>query len=212
MTRTILIYFLTLIVFSSKGQNYEFNLLAQYKITVEDYKYERTTYANSKDDSYFLSVDSNSGKLKGVIYDLKKFMMYNYSVTKSKVSGETYFDFSYIDSIPIKYHKSFYKYQFTKSEVIIDSISKKMTVNAYEGSKRKRPKMSLTLEMKKNTENLFPLFRFSCFHPFELLSNLNFPGNYLVEKADGFALSGNSFRHQLLEFKEVSFTLKIPKS
>jgi hypothetical protein len=64
--------------------------------------------------------------------------------------------------------------------------------------------------MKKNEENLFPIYWFSCFHPFELLYKSNFTGNYLVEQAKEIAPSGKSIEHQIIVFKKVEFNLLVP--
>ena len=212
MKKGILTFIIAIFVMvSGYSQNYDFDLLAHYRINVDSYKHDRITYANSKNDSYFLSVTSSNGKLKGVLYDLDKFIMFTYLVNESKVNDEIYFDFVYVDSVTIKYHKSFYGYEFTKEEIKADSISKTIIVNAYEGKKRKKAKMSIEMDMIEAKSNLFPLFRFCCFHPFELLQNLNFSGNYLVKKAKGVSLMGKPVELELLEFRDVKLRLNTSK-
>ena len=49
--------------------------------------------------------------------------------------------------------------------------------------------MAFVLKGKKINFNLFPLFRFSCLHPFEFSQKLNLSENILVESAKELTLS-----------------------
>ena len=209
MKKTI---YLVFILFSSflHAQKFEFDLLTKYLTKMELYNFEKIIYSNSKDQNYFLLINGNSALKRATLCDLKKMISHNFEVLESKSRGEVFFEFKYVDSKMINYNKIFYEYEFEYTTIDNDSLNKTIKVDVYKNSKRKKSKMSLILQLKKSTDNLFPLFRFSCLHPFELIQKLNVLGNFIIESAKGTTLFGKKIEHKLLNYKKVKFELDIP--
>jgi len=135
---------------------------------------------------------------------------HNFEVIGSKSREEVFFEFRYVDSNSINYDKKFYEYEFEYTTIDNDSLNKTIKVDVYKNSKRKKSETSLILQLKKSTVNLFPLFRFSCLHPFEFIQKLNIPGNFMIESGKRTTLFGNKSEHKLLYYKDVKFELDIP--
>ncbi len=105
----------------------------------------------------------------------------------------------------------FDKYEIESKVISSDSLNMELKVEVYKNAKRKKSIIEYLIKCKKNTSNLFPVFRMSCMHPFELYLNLNISKNVIVEKAEGKTLSGQKVESSLLYFKEVMLDIEIPK-
>lgn len=209
MKKTICLVFILFSPFL-QAQKFEFDLLTKYLTKMELSNFENIIYSNSKDENYFLMVKENSELKKATLYDLKKMILHNYEVVESKSGDEIFFEFKYMDSNIINPNNRFHKYEFEYTKIDDDSLNKKIKVEVYKNSKRKKPELSLILQLKKSNNNLFPLFRFSCIHPFELIQELNISENFIIESAKGTTFFGKTIEHELLDYKEVKIELEIP--
>lgn len=206
--KKIILLFLLLIPLLSFSQQYSFNILTKYK-SENSFSKESVVYSNKENDSYFLKLDKNNEKnqTKAFLIDLNNSKKHSFKVIESKNdSNEFFFKFVYLKSQdyfihePLKGH--YYKYEIVKK----DSLSK--TVKMSLMNKRGKAISTSELEFKNYPFNLFPVFRYSCLHPFEYSKNINFNGTGIVKSYKTF--DKKKVIHIYLDyFKEVSLLLNV---
>lgn len=192
------------------AQKFEFDLLTKYQSTTAHHSRESIVYANSKNSKYFLSIHTSPESKTARLYDLNKKIVHNFIVTESKNANELFFEFEYTDSKDIHDKMEYNKFQITHTTISTNDFEEEIKVDIYKNAKRKTPKTSLILKVKKSNASLFSLFRYSCMHPFEWSQNLDIPKKMIVESAKGKTIIGETITHKLLEYKETKFEIEVP--
>jgi hypothetical protein len=193
-----------------QAQKYEFDLLTKYTSKMVNYEHESLAYSNTKDQNYILYINGNSLTKNATLYDLGKMTLHNFSVSESKIENEIFFEFEYKKTLPINQKTNYNNYKLEAKTINNDSLNKEIKIDIFKKSNVKKPEITLVLKVKKINNNLFPLFRFSCLHPFEFNQNLNLSENLKVESAKEINLSGQLIEHRLVSEKEVKFEIEIP--
>lgn len=195
------------------AQKYVFNTLAKYSSNYGHNKSESISYSNSNSDSYFLRLEKRENSFRANLFDYKNLKVHRFTVTESKVKNEIFFKFNYLDTYYLQHfnenHYSKYVFDFQTVESN-DSIAK-VKLNIYRNSKKKKSLKDYDLVIKKNSSNLFPVFRINSIHPYEFVEKLNIFENGVVVSASGKTVSGEQIEFKLEELKQVSFELDIPK-
>ncbi len=212
MRKIYYIILFLLFILSSQAQKYEFDLLTKYNSISVNFERESLVYSNSRNQNYFLYVERDSLTKHAKLYDIENKTLHNFSILESKQKNELFFEFKYLDSKAINQVSSFNNYEFDVKTINSDSINKVIKIELFKNKKRKKPEMISVLKVKNSNNNLFPLFRFSCLHPFEFNRNLNIPENVIVESATETLFSGIKIEHKLLYFKEIKLEIQIPKT
>lgn len=202
------ILFFLLSSFLVNGQTYDFNILTTYSVNrTDDNKIERNVFSNKLNNSYFLELSRYNNKSKARLIDLISQKIHNFEVveTENKNNVKKY-NFNYIDSqdqftyvtVPIVY----YDYKIIES----DSVYKEIELTFYKNKRKKKISSVHELKLRINDFNLFPTFRFSCFHLIGFNPELNIVENGIIES--GFVKSEESkVTYNLTHFEEVDFKL-----
>jgi hypothetical protein len=208
--------FLLFLLFSFSyinAQKYVFNTLAKYSSNLGHDKRESISYSNSNSDTYFLRILKNENSFMANLFDYKNLKVHRFTVTESKIKNEIFFKFNYVNTSELFYfNKNDYtKYVFTFQTVESNDSIAKVKLNVYRNSKKKKPLRDYDLVIKKNSSNLFPVFRINSIHPYEFVEKLNIFENGVVISANEKTVLGDQIEFKLEELKQVSFELDIPK-
>lgn len=194
----VLLFFFTISVQAQK--EYTFDVFTHYKVEMNNKKYNRVGYVNSKDQNYFLSVYLNKEFTTARLYDINLNVFHVFKVNQTE---NTNFDFIYLETKPIN--------KIINNEVITldfesdNTNENKMILKIFRSAKRKRPFNKYKLIVKPSDIHLFHAFKTSSLHPYELYENFITKHNILVlEAKDDRKLI------KLIDYKPVSFSLKIP--
>ena len=193
------------------AQNYNFDLLTKYTTKVNGKSIDRVFYSSTKDPNIFLNVGGFTGSSDAYITDFKKGVHHQYKIKKSKENGEIFFTFKYLKTVKIQIPKHYFDYDFKIEELEADIQFKKIKVTIFTNSTRKDEITSQILKMKKSDNNLFPVYRVSCLHPFENLLQLNLPENYLVVSGTGITRGGFKIVTELTDHKPIQMQLVVPE-
>lgn len=174
---------------------------------------DRVTYSNINNPNYFLNFNFHYTS-EVFLIDFETSKIHYFSNVRTKKDGDEYLNFKYVFTEPLtsKIPKSFENLTFTYDEMKSDSISKTIRITIYNPKKKKNRGGTLLyeLEVRKFESDLFPLFRMSCMHPFELLNKLKVPGNWIVTSAKQIRNDREYMNSRLVTFKEVDFALVVP--
>jgi hypothetical protein len=206
--KKIIIIFLLLNTLLSFSQQYKFNILTNYKSENAFYK-ESIVYSNKENDSYFLKLYKNNDNNQTIAFliDLKDSKKHTFKVIESKNdSNDIFFQFVYLKSNDYYTHESLKGHHYEYEVVKKDSLSK--TVRMSLMNEKKKVIKTSELEFKNYAFNLFPVFRYSCLHPFEFSKNINFNGTGIVQSYKGFDKKKTIYIY-LDYFKEVNLVLNV---
>ena len=211
MKNTILLLFILFCHFNGSAQKYVFNTLVKYSTKMNNYYNERVNYTNTDDNSYHLGLYKIENSFSAFLYDEKNLKKHEFKVIETKSKNEFFFKFEYIKSttLNLEVKNKFSDYLFTFNILSTTDSIKKVSLNGYKNSKKKKSVVQFELEIKKYPRNLFHAFRVSCMHPFEFIERLNIHENGLVINAKGTVLSGKKASFKLLELKQVDFELEV---
>lgn len=194
------------------AQHYNFNLLTNYNIQVETTSNDRLVYSHTGDPNIFLTVKGNNESKEAQLLDIGRLMVHRFKIDQIVEKGDVFFKFAYIKSEIIKPEKGFMQHDFTIKVIAQDSLTKTVEVSIFKNAKKKKPVMTQTLTMKKYHVNLFPLYRVSGLHPFEMLSKIDISGNYIVTGGKGKAFLGHTLMTKLVYTKEIALELVVPEN
>jgi hypothetical protein len=208
--------FLLFLLFSFSyinAQKYVFNTLAKYSSNFDHNKRESISYSNSNSDTYFLRLEKSVNSFGAKLFDYKNRKVHRFTVVESKIKNEIFFKFNYLDTYYLQhFNKNHYsKYVFDFQTVESNDSVKKVKLNVYKNSKKRKSLKDFDLVIKKNSSNLFPVFRINSIHPYEFVEKLNIFENGIVVSANEKTVSGEQIEFKLEELKQVSFELDIPK-
>ncbi len=162
------------------AQNYQFNLLTNYKSENGFYK-QKIIYSNKNDNSYFLYIYKFKDKNIGEIIDLKNSKHHFFKVIESEgYEKEIHHQFKYENTSDV-FYRDLPNTVFDFKVIAKDSLSKTVKLIKYKNKKKKIITSIAELKIKNIPYNLFSLFRFSCLHPYENFTNLSFGENGIVE-------------------------------
>lgn len=169
-------------------------------------------FTNSKNDTYCLKLFRLEDSYEGRIFDYnnKKVHYFRVDNIKSENIDDDEFVFLYTSDLSGINENWYSKYLFEFKTIDENESYKKVKLNVYKNSKRKKSIISYDLELIPNDTNLFSTFRLSCIHPLEFVSKFNMNENYIVKKAVGNTLSGKKIENNLLVYKKVDFSINIP--
>lgn len=210
--KKILVLLIFFTISYCKAKTYEFDTLIQYTTSIDNKKATNSVakYSNSKDDSYFLSLYRTVSDFEARLFDYKNEMIYTFDVIETKTNEGITFKFDYRRSDPFYFRDLHSNNVFTFETLESNDSIKKVKLNVYKNAKKKKLILYYDLEIKESKKNLFPSFRISSIHQYEFNRKLNLE-NCIVLKAVGTTVTGQKIENKLLEYKEASFTLDVPK-
>lgn len=185
MKKTMLLIVVLISTMELFSQNYKFNLLTNYKSENGFYK-ERVVFSNKENGTYFLTIRPFKNQKTAFLIDLKSLYEHQFKVLEGNISGnEITTQFIYLNSYKIKKREDLYK---THSFKVIkqDSVSKTVKMITYLDKRKNKIIDTAELLIKDSPYNLFPVFRFSCLHPYEFHDEFNFNENGMVESYKSF--------------------------
>ena len=196
-----------------EAQTFTFDSFACYSIETKCTTYENSCFINSRNDKYFLLLFNVKGNLAATLYDSKNLKSHYYKVEEKKINGKSKFNFifQYSNKHQTLQHPYFDNYMFDIKEIDSKEEVKKMELNVYRNSKKRKSKMNVEFEYIKMPMNLFFAYKVCCLHPFEFDENLFLNKNCLVTKGKEISVSGNNIKHKLIDYKEVDLELIVPK-
>ncbi len=208
MKRFLLIF---LISFTSLfGQKLKFDVMAKYITSSEKPSFEksRSAYAISTNDNYIMQIlNEYNGHQVAQVYDLKSLKMHQFDVEESK-SENGIINYKFIYSNTRKFERTPVKdiYFDFQSVSIKDNVE---TVNLIFYKNKSKTKIVNVLELKilKSEVNLFPLFRYTCLHPSEFITELNYINGGLVTNC---TTKNGSTKYILKAIEETNFEITIP--
>ncbi|MCK0157909.1 hypothetical protein MWU65_12000 [Cellulophaga sp. F20128] len=204
MKKTIILLFLCNSIFCYT-QNYKFNILTRYKSS--NGYLETVVYSNKENDNYFLKLKKYKNETIAYLTDLKNLKKHRFKVIESKGKlNEIFFQFVYLDTdiyyINNPFKDNYFKFETEKSDSL-SKIVKMSTIN-----KRQKIINNSELKIKKYSHNLFPVFRFSCLHPYEDAVEKKNIGTGIVQSYTSNNKK-NSIYIYLDYFKEVNLELNV---
>jgi hypothetical protein len=207
---SILIFVLFFSLVNAK--EFEFDTMVIYTVKFMQTEGQAFCFTNSKNDTYCLKLSKLEDSYEGRIYDYndKKVHYFRVENIKSDTVHDDEFVFLYTSDLSGINENWYSKYLFEFKTIDENESYKKVKLNVYKNSKRKKSIMSYDFELILNDTNLFSTFRLSCIHPFEFVSKFNMYENYLVKNAVGNTLSGKKIENNLLVYKKVNFSIRIP--
>lgn len=189
------------------SQHYSFNILTKYKSENGFYK-ESVVYSNKANDKYFLKIKKYKNRTIASLIDLDKSKKHSFKVTEIRNNyNEVFFKFTYEESSDYNLDEPLKGYHLVFDVIKKDSLSKTVRMDLV--NKRGKVVGKSELKFKHYEHNLFPVFRYSCLHPFELSKNENFKGKGLVERYKRVNKDNTITIYYLDYFKEVNLELSI---
>ena len=167
------------------AQNYTFNLLTNYKSENGFYQ-EKAVFSNKENNSYFLIIREFENQKTAYLRDLNSFNTHQFKVIEPTTNGkDTTTQFEYVTSYKIKKRDDI---PTTHDFKIVqrDSLLKTVKITTYRNKNRKKIINTAEFKIKDSPYNLFPVFRYSCLHPYEESNDFNFNENGMVESYKGF--------------------------
>ena len=185
MKKYILIIVILISSIKIYAQNYTFNLLTNYKSENGFYE-EKAVFSNKENNSYFLTIREFENQKTANLQDLKSFYAHEFKVIEPTKNGKnTTTQFVYVTSYKIKKREDIpttHDFKIVKS----DSLLKTVKITTYRNKHRKKIIDTAEFIIKDSPYNLFPVFRYSCLHPYEDSNDFNFNENGMVESYKGF--------------------------
>lgn len=197
----------------SKAQTFTFDSFACYSVETKCATSENSCFINSKNNKYCLYLYNLKGNLEGNIYDLKNLKSHHYKVEEKKINGQSKFNFifQFTKKHETLQHPYYENYVFDVKEIDTNKHVKKMELNVFRNSKKRKSKMNVQLEYEEMPSDLFLAYKVCCLHPFEFDENLVLNKNCLVTKGSEIAPSGNKIEHKLIDYKEINLELTVPE-
>lgn len=191
------------------SQSFKFDLLTKYEIKHNDNKIENVIFSNSINHNYFLRVDTKFA----ILYEVDKVKCHVFEIVENIQNDSITYKFNYQKTTDVVHNNGIYKYEFEFLISDLDTITnfKTLKLKIFKNAKRKTPFQILTLKLKENDTNLFPVFRFACLHPLESLVKLDLPFNYSVE-AGSSESRGDESSYKLLKNEKINFEIEITPS
>lgn len=208
----LLLFFCTAVY----AQEYKFDKRAIYQ---SEAKLQETLFCNSKDSNYVLRIIHYSDVVYAYLSDLKTNLSHRFFVNSSKqVNNEYHLVFNYEYSVS---GRDYYFGELLEYVVISeDDTHTYGYINVYKNKRKKKLVSRLEVKVLKANENYFYLSKYLFFHPYESNSRCNLNINGVIEEVTKVSLfkSGketniaNYYKdRKLLSFKEVDFTIIVPK-
>ncbi|WP_035677351.1 hypothetical protein [Flavobacterium limnosediminis] len=195
------------------GQNLKFDVMVKYSISRNGSNSERSIYGISTNSNYIMQILNNhDGSQTAHVYDLKSKEKYEFNVIEEKSNNKSG-EFKFVHSNTISYSSYFphpsqaknVHFNFEKVSAENDIETVKLTF--YKNKSKTKPYENFELKILNSDLNLFPLFRFTCLHPTEFITELNYVKPGLVTSA----ISENGLvKYILKSFEEASLELSLP--
>lgn len=208
----ILLFFCTAVY----AQEYKFDKRAIYQ---SEAKLQETLFCNAKDSNYVLKIIHNCNGVYAYLSDIKTKLIHFFTVNSTKqVNNEHHLVFNYEYSVK---NRDYYFGELLEYVVISeDDTHTYGYINLYKNKRKKKLVSRLEVKVLKTNENYFYLSKYLFFHPYESDSRCNLNINGVIEEVTKISLfkSGketavtNYYKDtKLLSFKEVDFTIIVPK-
>ena len=206
--------FITLFFITSlyvKAQDYEFDTMTLYSTKFKQLETKTSNYTNSKISSYSLRISNYTDYSEAKVFDYKNGKIHYFKINEVKSKNEITTNFIYQNSYNIETDEKLYsKYVYDFETVEESTDLKKVKLNVYKNSKKKKSIVYFDLNLKPNDSNLFHAIRLSCIHLFGFIQKFDINENCIVESAKAVTHDGQIVEHTLLEYKKVNLILRIP--
>jgi len=190
------------------AQVYEFDAMTHYSTKFRLNVSSSINYTNSKNNTYNLRILKYNDSLEGRLYDTKNSKVHYFKVEEITSNEEVVSKFIYKESYDLHtLQKSYSKYVFDYETIEENADFKKVKLNVYKNSKRKKSVAHFDFKLKKIDTNQFYTFRLAFIHHFEFIPKFDIDGSYIVEYAKAVTYDSQIIEHQLLEYKKINLTL-----
>ncbi len=210
MKKVSFLFFLILFTAAFAQKSYEFDFAVKYSVKNESDGEisESVSYFNSDNPNYYLKLFSvGNGMMKCRLYDRLTGKVHQFKVTETKQGKEIISSFEYIftvrNFVNIKPPKNT-RFEFSE----LNSNRTKLSI--FTRKNQKKPEHTYDLTLKPANKDLFFLSRMVFMHPYNFTDALNFPGNYIVEKAV-YRKGKVECKFELKEYKNVYLEIRLPE-
>lgn len=183
---------------TSYGQEYKFDKVIKSEFSTPNFPdQERIHLINSKNVSYYMQIYNQNDSLKSRIFDHHRRQIHYFYIDKSDSLR-----LNYIQTGSWTKQPEDYRFEFSKLE-----NSNKVVLKIFNKKKRRIAKYRFTIQ--ETEQNLFNVFIFSAtesFHDVEIIA----PFKFIVLKAKGRNISGNSIKYELTSIEDVELSISIP--
>ncbi len=204
----IVVLFL-LLCFAASTQTFEFDKLTKYTANFDSYKGEKTVFSNSRNGNCYMSLKNQGENTIAILSDLKTLKVHYFEVSASgKSSGNQKLEFRYFGSDSIDYLKKVSEIFWSIDLLSEDDASKTFRLSYYKNAKKQKVKSAMTLNVRKDENSQFALFRQSCLHLSEDLAEFDFPIGGIVTSAQ--VEGKNKGEHKLTLEENVNLAIPLP--
>lgn len=209
--RKFLIVFLLMPFAAVFSQTLKFDIMAKYSTIRKEHSYENSIYGISTNNNYFMRVLNNPiGGQTAQVFDLKSLKRHEYDIRETKQKDNSVeIKFVYLNTY--SFDSSHFHSSVTSVDYDFEKISEENEIEIvklilYKNKSKKRITKNYELKILKSEFNLFPLFRFACFHPFQILTELNYDSSGLVTSCT----SDDGLKIILKTFEEANLEVELP--
>lgn len=213
MYKIIIIFLLTSFT-TLFGQTLKFDVMVTYSISQNGTLSERNTYGMSTNDNYIMRVLNNhDGSQSAHVYDLKSLKRYEFQLIEEKPNnGNTTHKFAHLNTFAYNdyfpHSAAAKNAHFNFENVSVENNIETVKLIFYKNKSKTKTSRTFELKILNSELNLFPLFRFTCLHPWEFTTELNYEKPGLVTSA----VSDNGLeKYTLKSFEATNLELSLPK-
>lgn len=206
--KLIILFWLVAPFLTLSAQTLNFDIMTTYSIKRNGTSYESSACAMSTNENFILKiVNVNDQDQIAQVYDLQELKVYEYMINDdNSASAKNKHKFTYLTSRPFKRSpigKVYVHFENTSTEADVETVN----LNFYKNKFKNKKSDVLELKILKSEINLFHLFRFTCLHPLEFMTEINYNNAGLVTNcisADGLA------NYKLEAFEEINLEITLP--
>lgn len=204
-----ILLFIAFVTQTVLAQTYKFTKLTTYAANFENYKGEKTVFSNLEEQGHFLWLKNDGSKTIAVLADLKSMEAHYFLASSSGNSGDVTLDFEYIGSEEINKSQTETRNHWTMEPVSETDSTTTKQLTIYKNQRATKVPSKAILQIRKQQESQFALFRVSCLHlsEFELEKDYDIGGIVTSAKFEG--KSAGTFH--LVTEQSVALKISVPE-
>lgn len=209
MKKNLFFFFFTLSIstFSQipKVSKFEFDHSLKYNIT-EGKKIRQITFlVNSKDPTYVLKIFQIRGKWESDLISFKDKTYHIFSVSDKQSDKNFPYYLQYQES------KKFDRKLVTPPNYKISKINDDLiSLDFFNNKRMVKKRASYLIKLVPNEDLNFDIYRLTLLHPFEEISDLSVPGNFIVSESEVIVNKHHETYQKLIDYKKIDISIEIP--
>ena len=209
--KKLAILFLLISITTAFCQTLKFDIMAKYSTKAKTYSAENSIYGISTNSNYFMRVlNSPNGNQTAIIFDLESFKKHEYNIRETKLKDNSVaIKFVYLNTSSFTnydFHSTVTSLDYDFEKISEDNETETVKLILYKDQSKKRIIKNYELNILKSEFNLFPLFRFACFQPYKIFTELNYDKPGLVTSC----ISDDGSKFMLTTFGEANLEVELP--